>query len=185
MTTTTTVLPPVPFMFTGLETLPVQDSSRLPRGRIDFLNSSVTIAEGALEGQIWIVSCTFPEAYAYVIQEIHCGVAGAIAAIANWDTAALGGFTDTDNKLIPFDGTNVAGVTAISTANDQRMYTFDVPPKSIIVADTGPTGTLCTITMSNHTIGDVAVSGTFFMSAMMYDIEQAHHVLVNTPQLVR
>lgn len=185
MTTTTTVLEAKPFMFTGLEGLPEQDRSRLPRGRIDFAESSVVIAEGALEIQLWIVSCTLPEGYAYAIQEVHSGVAGTLADVANWDTAALGGFTDTDNILISFDGVNVAGVTSISLTNTQRMYTFDIPPKSIIVGSTGAAGTVLTVTHSNPTIGDAAIAGTFFASFMMYDIEQAHHVLVNTPQLVR
>lgn len=172
-------------MFTGLDTLPGQDRSRMPRGRIDFANSSSTITAGGAEGQIWIVSCTLPENYAYVIQEVHSSIAGPIADIANWDTTALGGFTDTDNILISFDGVNVAGVTGVTVLLDNRQYTFDMPPKSIILADTGPTGTVLTVTHSNRTIGDAEVAGGFFASFMMYDIEQAHHVLVNTPQLIR
>lgn len=181
-TTTATVLAPVLFPFAGLDALPSLDRSWFPRGVIAFESPSIAItAAGAGEDQLWTVAMTLPIGYAYIITDVHVRMQGAIADLAGWDKSIAGNFGDTD-RAIPFDGVNQEDVM-VTTALDVRTWTFPDLPTAILINSDGTTN--ASLTVGDHTTDDGAMTGSVFASFLVYDVEQAHHVRIHTPQLFR
>ncbi len=186
MATTSTVSDPDPvyFPFTGFEKGPSRISSPYPRGQVTFSNASVAITvAGAGEDQLWRINMVLPIGYAYVLVEVHFQIQGALADLAGWDTVFNGEINLTNPvRAIPFDGVSL-GDTFATTLLDRRIFTFPDLPKDIIISDDGTAQ--AGFRVGNHTTDDAAMTGIIFGRFLQYDVEQAHHYLVQTPQLIR
>ncbi len=183
-TTTTTDLTPEYFAFSGLPPLESLENSPFPRGYTVFEDSSVAITvAGAGEDQIWRIEADLPIGYAYVLVEAHVQLQGAIADLAGWDTA-MGGEIVSPGRSIPFDGlASPDSDIMATTALDRRIFSFPDLSTTILIAE-DTTATMI-LRIGNHTTDDGAMTGSVFIKFMTYDIEQAHHFQIHTPQLVR
>lgn len=183
-TTTTTVLPPVVFSFSGLPELSVLEQSYYPRGYVTFEDSSIAITvAGAGEDQQWLITMALPIGYAYVLVEGHVMLQGAIADLAGWDLVMAGEII-VGARSIPFDGlASPDGDVFATSLLDRRIYTFPDLSKTILIAEDNSAQAI--FRMGNHTTDDAAMTGSCFTRFMMYDISQAHHVRLHTPELVR
>ncbi len=183
-TTTTTDPDPVYFPFTGLEKGPSRIASPYPRGQVTFSTPSVaiTVAAGGAD-QAWRINMILPIGYAYVLVEVHLMIQGAIADLAGWDTVFNGEINLTNPvRAIAFDGISL-GDTFSTSALDRRVFTFPDLPKDIIISDDGTAQ--AGFRIGDHTTDDGAMTGIVFGRFLQYDVEQAHHYLVQTPQLIR
>lgn len=181
-TTTTSVLTPVPFQFSGLPGLPALEHSWYPRGSISF-EDTIAVTAGGASDQLWDIQCTLPSGYAYVLQEVHLALQGATSSLTNWDSSVTCGFGDGVHN-VPFDGINTTGGSFVTSTVTIQNWTFPDLPRLIIIA-TDPAIISVRLSVGNNTIGDAGMTGLVFISCLQYDVEQAHHVRIHTPQLER
>lgn len=186
MATTTTTSTPDPrvFSFSGLPPLRSLEQSSLPRGYVSFEDGSAAITvAGAGEDQIWRINTDLPIGFAYVLAEVHIWLNGIIADLADWDNAVNGELLfDSPLRSVQFDGLATED-TFGSTTVDRRVYTFPDLPQSILLAS--DTSSTVGFRVGNHTVDGPAMQGGFFIKFLQYDIEQAHHYGIHTPQLIR
>ncbi len=183
-TTTTTAPDPEIFSFSGLPGLQDLERSWYPRGYLSFEDGSVAITvAGAGEDQVWRINCVLPIGYAYILEDVHIWMQGTLADLAGWDSVMNGELIfDDPLRTIQFDGVTT-GDTFATTTIDRRVWTFPDLPKAIVVASDAISQV--GFRVGNHTTDDAAMAGGVFVRFLQFDIEQAHHVRIHTPQLVR
>lgn len=189
MAVITTTLAPEPdyFPLVGIQDQP-QQQSYLPKGLMLFAIGEVSAnipASGAGDSQFLIVNCELPRGFAYALQDCHFDIQGTdadawlpatrVTLSSNATTALARTFIMTEVQSI--------GVAAIGT--NLRTYGLVNPMKSLMIVESKAAAGHFGILITNETLNQSAITFHMYVSLVQYNIEQAHHVRVNTPQIVR
>lgn len=186
---TTTVTPtPQQVPYVGIEEIS-QDRSSLPKGELWFFADSPITVSGAGDYQSVVVNCNFPRNFAYALLDISYRIYGASVAITFDDVASfgiqngfkfLGGTTSYASYELFTDGQ--MGSADVTTC--AKIYALREKPTALVYADTNNESVQIIHNNINANQAQ-AVNVQMFCRFAQYTIEQANHVMVNTPQLVR
>jgi len=153
-----------------------REKTGLPRAEVVFLVNQVTIAEGALEDQLWAVQCALPANYYFILVDVWAQVQGVLPAdVAAWeDRCTLG--------LLDGSGVRVGWVPMTGGAVCQYKV---MGPEHGMLKSMIKGGTVQTFIWCNPDIGDPEVTGSFYARFLMYDVNQRHNVMVHNAIPVR
>lgn len=177
-TTTTTAAIAELFSFEGLPPPGTIERSSVPRAQVIWQAAATTITAGGASDQRWVINCVPPVNFAYALGEVHVRIDGTIADLDNWDNACSARFTSPRDS-IPFDGVSIA-TTMVNSTTNLKHYTFPEMPPSVLLNPS-----ILELSVGNQTDAEDEMNGQFYVMMYQYDITQAHHVLVNAPELTR
>ena len=186
MANTNTAIAPTPqfFPLTGLPDV-TQNKTSLPKAECYFIGVSEAItASGAGDTQSLSVTCSLPQNFAYTLLDISFRVWG-IDSSKPFETCGFAGFTD----LRPSLGQVLAlahmceGTSHNTGTTQEQVYAFNNRPTAVAIADSGPSS--FEIYLGNTNTQVQASNAEFLIRFGVYNIDQAHHVQVNAPQLTR
>lgn len=184
--TTTFDLTPRTFGLTSLPE-PALRNSPVPRQELlfDIFNATVPVP-GAGDFQNVRVETLLPPGFAYALTDIFLSITGADAA--DWGISALlelrdGTETGDTSWRIKMESVESFEVAGLATNQCGRGYTWPVLPKRLILP--AKAGAEVRASVSNVTVDGAAATCNYSARYLVYDIAQAHHWEVNTPQLVR
>ncbi len=177
---------PFRFGFTNLPD-PISEKSAIPRAELFYIvNRSKNPNNVAAGSDVIQIVCELPQAFAYVLSEVHCRLATSGADEA-WDVdmqadIADNKFFNQSDVLVPFVGHSSADIQA---GTQPRDYVFmDNIPKTVIICQPGQEGRA--IFNVNRTGDTLAIGNlSFFCRVLQFDVDQAHRYEVNTPIPVR
>lgn len=190
MAVTTTTVTPGGTMhpFSGLSE-PERNRSPLPLMAVRFstLSSSIT-AGGVGNEQELAVKCVLPVNYAGVFMDLGMRVFPAGGGANNFDTIGTAFFTDSDagtpGRKISYFSELVSTGNAEPSGTQIKCYRVQNPPTLTFVAPSNDSAVL-QINLGNQTQNDGEYTLQFFASFLLFSVNQANHVAVNSPQLVR
>lgn len=188
VTTTNFTPPPVVFPFLGLGQLGL-DRSSVPRSELlfkEFGGDAIT-AGGVGNTQRSTIICNLPQNFAYAIAEIHISLRTIAGTTNSWNKHAKVLYSDAQASERTFKvplALQSQGVT--DTESDPTVvYSLVRNVNSVLVPPTGTMGQSLNITFNNAVEDAPETTLVAFIRVYQFDIEQAHHYAVNTPQLVR
>lgn len=174
---------PQPFAFT---TAPgdLINRTALPRAEIiHAVSAGEIVAAGVGDSQLLNVRIELPQNYTYVCVDVALAITGVDAG--DWNANAL--FTIGRGDFQQWMSLESPGVTVYGTgAASQIARAYKVParlPKGLVLG--APTGSNSTINVENGNLNGTAMEVRFYSRFLQYDIDQFHHVEVNTPSLTR
>lgn len=184
MATVTTSFAPEPQMFAYVtETGDVLDRTNLPRAEIiHSVVAGAVPASGVGDDQVVAISFNLPQNFTYVMVDCYAAIVGVDAG--NWSATALGTNIQSDLPLFQtwFELTST-GVTGINATSLARAYNAPRLPRGLMRGATS--GANASITMRNAIVNSSAMTVNVYTRFLMFDVDQFHNVLVNTPQLQR
>lgn len=177
------------FPYSGLDD-PSRELSIVPRQEVRFIDKGTTVPDpGVGDNQAVSVLCLPPPNFAYALVDLNLFVQSSLAGTFN---LPKGFFTLFQDALTSAASTVVAslcveaGVIVHSTggAVDTFQYCLRDPFRQIMVPQPGNQVSLG-MSMFNPTADDVDYTVAVYCRMLMFDINQANHYSINTPQLVR
>lgn len=160
----------------------------MPRSEIIYAGENEIVTLGGVgDEQRLDITCDLPQNFSYALAELHADISTAGGTTNTWDVDAIAFIVDATG---PDRTVNVSmPVTAGGVVDDivlpRRVYKLENPMKAVLVPPPNSTGAKLGITFNNDVQGAVGALVTFFIRFYQYDIEQAHHYAVNTPNLIR
>lgn len=188
MAVATTAFTPAAELF-GLTNIPeslYRDRANIPRQELEFniLNGTVD-AEAGGDSQFITISCVLPVGFVYAWVGCNLGVTGStVGDDFNKVAQAIfrDGVADANTKYRLWVPSELAVSTPNNTFQILSYVWRDLPNRILIPAnDTG----LLQVTLNNPVIDGSAATVQFSARFLVFDIVQAHHYLVSTPQLIR
>ncbi len=174
------------FGLTGVDQ-PRSTLSAIPRQELffDLVNQAVAVPEAG-DSQLVEIICFLPIAFAYVLTEVFCGITGADSN--DWSSRislnlhdGQDSSTDTYRLLWQSEASSdqLVGSVVVRSWNCPK---YNIPNRVVIPRATGAE---FKVHANNATVDGTAQSLQFGCRFLVFDIAQAHHFLLNTPQLIR
>lgn len=175
------------FPYSGIGEL-ARDRSAIPRSELRFGVVGGALAVPTLgDQQQAFISLSLPFNFAHVIVDLTASVQADVAGEAiSWpDTAVCNFFPQGGNYVYEIE--LVSGgehVFSTGSGKEQRVYSPTQLPKVTMVPPAGQRNVF-NMQLTASGIDGVAVDVDFFARFLTYDIAQANHYLVNSPQVIR
>lgn len=177
------------FPYSGLDD-PNRSMSPVPRQEVRFVDKGTTVPDpGVGDNQAISVLCLPPQNFAYALVDVNLFVQSTLAGTFN---LPKGFFTLFQDAMTAAASTVMAslcveaGTIVHSTggAVDTFQYCMRDPFRQILTPAPGNQVSL-SLSMFNTTADDVDYTVAVYCRMLMYDIDQANHYAINTPQLIR
>lgn len=174
----------LPFVGSGPQQ---QYGSPIPRAEVTFSAQSTAVAASAAgDSQMLRITCTLPPSFAYVLQEVNLFelVGDDVGNWENCSSSRISNSAPTDTWVYAL---NVCSSGKFEVAGFGVTKSWFLEPggglRKVIIP-----GTACDLVVhiGNDTLEQSSVSlGSFFARFLVFDIQQAHNYVMNTPQIVR
>lgn len=179
-----TTFTPEPQMFAYVtEGGELLDRTNLPRAEIiHSLVGAIVPVPGLGDNQSVSIVMNLPQNFTYVMVDCFAAVNGADAS--DWNAVALGTNIQSDPPTFQtwFELTST-GALQISAGGSARAYNAPRLPRGLMRGATS--GANASITINNPVDNGSAMTVNAYTRFLMYDVDQFHNVMVNTPQLQR
>ncbi len=186
--TTITGVPQL-FPYSGTGAI-MQMQGERPRGEIRFNFDAVAVAlTGVGDNQQVFVSLTLPQSYAYTIADAFFALTSEAAGTNNFPNQGHASFNDRAsgspiNQSVPLEFTSAGSVGVTATDNARKTYNVGKVPQGLMVPQPGQNPAMFS-QYTNTTANDAAYTAKGYFRFLQFDIDQAYHVLVNSPTPVR
>ncbi len=184
-----TSLSPLPtiFPFLGLDQLGL-DRSNVPRAEVIYSGIlQVVAASGVGDTQRLDITCELPQNFSYAMAECHIDITTAAGTLNTWNDDGILFLVDANNPARSiFVSSPLHSQGVIDTEmTPKHVYNLENIMKGVLVPPPNSIGAKVGLTFNNTTEGSVAATTSFYIRLYQFDIEQAHHFAVNTPDLIR
>lgn len=184
--TTTIVAPVLVQPYTGLPAS-VLERSAAPRADVIFKDNGVEVtAGGAGNTQRLAVACNLPQNFSYGFAEFHFSISTPTGSVNNWEANGLSIIVDaaagrTSFINSPLFNRGVADSFSLPT----RDYQIESKFSGILLPPANTSGAKMAITLANLTENMPAGTLNYYIRFYQFDVEQAYHYRLNSPQLIR